>query len=149
MIVHLELWILGLLAAVAGLVMLSNFFRVPYPVFLVLGGLALGFIPAVPELELAPDLVLLIFLPPILYSAALFSSPQDLKANLRPIALLSIGLVLLTTVIAAVVAHTAIGFSWGAAFVLGTVLAPTDPVAATGIADRIGMPRRIVTILEG
>ena len=67
---HLELWILGLLAAVAGLVMLSNVLRVPYPVFLVLGGLTLGLIPAVPDVELPPDLVLLVFLPPILYSAA-------------------------------------------------------------------------------
>ena len=69
---HLELWILGLLAAVAGLVMLSNIFRVPYPVFLVLGGLALGIVPIVPDIELPPDLVLLVFLPPILYSAAFF-----------------------------------------------------------------------------
>ena len=146
---HLELWILGLLTAVAGLVMLSNILRVPYPVFLVLGGLALGLIPIVPDMELPPDLVLLVFLPPILYSAAFFSSPRDLRANLRPIGFLSIGLVLVTIVTVAVVAHLAIGLPWGAAFVLGTVLAPTDPVAATAIAARLGMPRRIVTILEG
>ena len=146
---HLELWILGLLAAVAGLVMLSNVLRVPYPVFLVLGGLALGLIPAVPDVELPPDLVLLVFLPPILYSAAFFSSPRDLRANLRPIGFLSIGLVLVTIVTVAVVAHVATGLPWTAAFVLGTVLAPTDPVAATAIAARLGMPRRVVTILEG
>ena len=146
---HLELWILGLLTAVAGLVMPSNVFRVPYPVFLVLAGLALALIPIVPDIELPPDLVLLVFLPPILYSAAFFSSPRDLRANLRPIGLLSIGLVLVTIVTVAVVAHLAIGLPWGAAFVLGTVLAPTDPVAATAIAARLGMPRRIVTILEG
>ena len=146
---HLELWILGLLAAVAGLVMLSNVLRVPYPVFLVLGGLTLGLIPAVPDVELPPDLVLLVFLPPILYSAAFFSSPRDLRANLRPIGFLSIGLVLVTIVTVAVVAHAVTGLPWGAAFVLGTVLAPTDPVAATAIAARLGMPRRVVTILEG
>ena len=146
---HLELWILGLLAAVAGLVMLSNFFRVPYPVFLVLGGLALAIVPIVPDIELPPDLVLLVFLPPILYSAAFFSSPRDLRANLRPIGFLSIGLVLVTVVTVAVVAHAATGLPWAAAFVLGTVLAPTDPVAATAIAARLGMPRRIMTILEG
>src|ERR687895_1542994 len=146
---HLELWILGLLAAVAGLVMLSNVLRVPYPVFLVLGGLTLGLIPAVPDVELPPDLVLLVFLPPILYSAAFFSSPRDLRTNLRPIGFLSIGLVLVTVVTVAVVAHAAIGLTWGAAFVLGTVLAPTDPVVATAIAARLGMPRRVVTILEG
>ena len=146
---HLELWILGLLAAVAGLVILSNILRVPYPVFLVLGGLALGLIPAVPDVELPPDLVLLVFLPPILYSAAFFSSPRDLRANLRPIGFLSIGLVLVTIVTVAVVAHVVTGLPWAAAFVLGTVLAPTDPVAATAIAARLGMPRRVVTILEG
>ena len=146
---HLELWILGMLAIVAGLVMLSNVFRVPYPVFLVLGGLALGLIPIVPDIELPPELVLLVFLPPILYSAAFFSSPRDLRANLRPIGFLSIGLVLVTVVTVAVVAHAVTGLPWGAAFVLGTVLAPTDPVAATAIAARLGMPRRVVTILEG
>src|SRR3712207_2795918 len=109
---HLELWILGLLAAVAGLVMLSNFFRVPYPVFLVLGGLVLAIVPIVPDIELPPDLVLLVSLPPILYSAAFFSSPRDLRANLRPIGFLSIGLVLVTVVTVAVVAHAATGLPW-------------------------------------
>jgi monovalent cation/hydrogen antiporter len=146
---HLELWVLGLLAAVAGLVMLSNRLGVPYPVFLVLGGLALGLIPLVPEIGLPPDLVLLIFLPPLLYSAAFFSSPRDLKANLRPIASLSIGLVLLTTVTVALVAHFLVDLPWAAAFVLGAIVSPTDPVAATAITGRLGAPRRIVTILEG
>src|SRR5215203_2444672 len=146
---HLELWVLGLLAAVAGLVMLSNRLGVPYPVFLVLGGLALGLIPIVPELGFPPDLVLLIFLPPLLYSAAFFSSPRDLKANLRPIASLSIGLVVLTTITVALVAHLLVGLPWAAAFVLGAIVSPTDPVAATAIAGRLGAPRRIVTILEG
>jgi monovalent cation/hydrogen antiporter len=146
---HLELWLLGLLAAVAGLVMLANRLGVPYPVFLVLGGLALGLVPIVPEIGLPPDLVLLIFLPPLLYSAAFFSSPRDLKANLRPIASLSIGLVLLTTLTVASVAHLLVGLPWAAAFVLGAIVSPTDPVAATAIAGRLGAPRRIVTILEG
>ncbi len=146
---HLELWVLGLLAAVAGLVMLSNRLGVPYPVFLVLGGLALGLIPIVPEIGLPPDLILLIFLPPLLYSAAFFSSPRDLRANLRPIASLSIGLVLLTTVTVAVVAHLVVGLPWAAGFVLGAIVSPTDPVAATAIVGRLGAPRQIVTILEG
>jgi NhaP-type Na+/H+ or K+/H+ antiporter len=146
---HLELWVLGLLAAVAGLVMLSNRLGVPYPVFLVLGELALGLVPIVPEIGLPPDLVLLIFLPPLLYSAAFFSSPRDLKANLRLIASLSIGLVLLTTITVALVAHLVVGLPWAAAFVLGAIVSPTDPVAATAIAGRLGAPRRIVTILEG
>jgi Na+/H+ antiporter len=146
---HLDLWVFGLLVAVAALVMLSNVSRVPYPVFLVLGGLALGFIPVVPNLELPPDLVLLIFLPPLLYSSAFFSSPRDLKANLWPIASLAIGLVLLTTVTVAVVAHWATGLPWAAAFVLGAIVSPTDPVAATAIVRRLQAPRQIVTILEG
>jgi Na+/H+ antiporter len=146
---HLELIIFGLLVAVAGFVLLSHILRVPYPIFLVVGGLALSLVPGLPSIELPPDLVLLIFLPPLLYSAAFFSSPYDLKANLAPIALLSIGLVLLTSVTVAVVAHIAIGLSWPAAFVLGVVVSPTDPVAFMAIAERLGMPRRILTILEG
>ena len=91
----------------------------------------------------------MLFLPPLLYSAAFFSSPRDLKANLRPIASLSIGLVLLTTVTVALTAHLIIGLPWAAAFVLGAIVSPTDPVAATSIAGRLGAPRQIVTILEG
>jgi monovalent cation/hydrogen antiporter len=146
---HFELVVFGLLVAVAGLVLLSDVLEVPYPIFLVLGGLALGFIPGVPEIELAPELVLLIFLPPLLYVSAFFSSLRDLKANIRPIGLLSVGLVALTTVVVAGVAHFVVGLSWPVAFVLGAIVSPTDPVAATAIAERLGVPRRIVTILEG
>ncbi len=146
---HFELVVFGLLVAVAGLVLLSDVLEVPYPIFLVLGGLALGFIPGVPEVELAPELVLLIFLPPLLYVSAFFSSLRDLKANIRPIGLLSVGLVALTTVVVAGVAHFVVGLSWPVAFVLGAIVSPTDPVAATAIAERLGVPRRIVTVLEG
>ena len=146
---HFELVVFGLLVAVAGLVLLSDVLEVPYPIFLVLGGLVLGFIPGVPEVELAPELVLLIFLPPLLYVSAFFSSLRDLKANIRPIGLLSVGLVALTTVVVAGVAHYIVGLSWPVAFVLGAIVSPTDPVAATAIAERLGVPRRIVTVLEG
>ena len=146
---HFALVVFGLLVAVAGLVLLSDVFDVPYPIFLVLGGLSLGFIPGMPELELEPDLVLLIFLPPLLYSAAFFSSLRDLRANIRPIGLLSVGLVALTAVVVAGVAHWVVGLSWPVAFVLGAIVSPTDPVAATAIAERLGVPRRIVTVLEG
>jgi len=146
---HLELIIFGLLVAVTGLVALSHVLRVPYPIFLVIGGLALSLVPGLPEIELPPELVLLIFLPPLLYSAAFFSSPRDLRANLRPIALLSVGLVLLTAVTVAVVGHAVMGLPWAAAFVLGVVVSPTDPVAVATIAERFGLPRRVVTILEG
>ena len=146
---HFELVVFGLLLAVASLVLLSDILEVPYPIFLVLGGLVLGFIPGVPEVELAPELVLLIFLPPLLYVSAFFSSLRDLRANIRPIGLLSVGLVALTTVVVAGVAHFVVGLSWPVAFVLGAIVSPTDPVAATAIAERLGVPRRIVTVLEG
>src|SRR3954453_1280203 len=130
---HLEFMIFGLLVAGTGLVLLSQILRVPYPVFLVVGGLVLSLIPGLPEIELPPDLVFVIFLPPLLYSAAFFTSPRDLKANLRPIALLSIGLVLFTTGAVAVVAHAVIGLPWMVAFVLGVIVSPTDPLAVSVI----------------
>jgi len=149
MLAHLELIIFGLLVAVTSFVLLASISRVPYPVFLVVGGLALSLVPGLPAIELPPDLVFLIFLPPLLYSAAFFSSPRDLKAQIRPIALLAIGLVLLTTVTVAVVGHVAIGLSWPVAFVLGVIVSPTDPVTVASTAERLGLPRNIITILEG
>lgn len=146
---HLELIILGLLVAIAGIVVLSNVSRAPYPIFLVIGGLTLSLFPGLPEIELPPELVLLIFLPPLLYSATFFSSPGDLKAQLRPIAFLSLGLVLLTAATVAVVGHLFIGLPWPVAFVLGVVVAPTDPVAVLATAERFGLPRNVLTILEG
>ncbi len=147
---HTELVLTGLLFAVVILVTAARVLNVPYPVFLVLGGLAAGFVPGVPEVRLAPDLVLLIFLPPLLYSASVFTSLRDLRQNVRPIALLAVGLVLATCLAVAVIAHTVIdGMSWPVAFVLGAVISPTDPVAATAIAGKIGVPRRVVTIIEG
>src|SRR5215217_5410858 len=149
MLAHLELIIFGLLVAVTSFVLLASISRVPYPVFLVVGGLALSLVPGLPAIELPPDLVFLIFLPPLLYSAAFFSSPRDLKAQIRPIALLAIGLVLLTTVTVAVVGHVAIGLSWPVAFVLGVIVSQTDPVTVASTAERLGLPRNIITILEG
>lgn len=146
---HVEIVFFGLLVAVAGLVLVANLLNVPYPILLVIGGLGLGFIPGMPEIELAPELVLVIFLPPLLYASAFFSSLRDLRANIRPIGLLAVGLVALTAVAVAGVAHWVIGLSWPIAFVLGGILSPTDPVAATAIAQKLGVPRRIVTVLEG
>jgi NhaP-type Na+/H+ or K+/H+ antiporter len=100
--------------------------------------------------ELDPELVLLIFLPPLLYSASVFTTLRELRQNIRPISLLAVGLVLATCVAVAAVAHAVVpGLSWPAAFVLGAIVSPTDPVAATAIAGRIGVPRRVVTIVEG
>lgn len=123
--------------------------RVPYPILLVLGGLALGFAPGLPEIDLPPDLVLVGVLPPLLYGAAFFTSLRDLRANVRPVGLLAVGLVLLTMIMVAVVAHELVGLPWAAAFVLGAVVSPTDPIAATAIMHRLRAPRRIVHVVEG
>ncbi len=123
--------------------------KVPYPILLVLGGLVLGFVPGLPRVQLDPDLVFLLFLPPLLYVSALFTSWRDFRANLRPISLLAIGLVLMTTGVVALVSHAVLGLPWTAAFVLGAIVSPTDAVAATAIAQRLGVPRRIVMVLEG
>src|SRR4029453_12179902 len=138
------------MVAVGGLSVLAGTVRMPYPIVLVLGGLVLGFMPGVPRAELPPDLVLVLFLPPLLYQAAFFSSPRDLRANARAITLLAVGLVLVTMSAVAVVAHTLVGgLPWAAAFALGAIVSPTDPLAATAIARRLGVPRRLVTVLEG
>jgi len=141
--------ILGLLLAVAALATLATRLGVPYPILLVLGGSALGFVPGLPSVELDPELVFLLFLPPLLYVSALFTSWRDFRANIRPISLLAVGLVLMTTFVVAAVVHTVIGIPWVAAFVLGAIVSPTDAIAATTVAQRLGVPRRIVTILEG
>lgn len=142
--------ILILFVAVAALAALAQRLRVPYPILLTLGGLALSFVPGLPHVALTPELVFLIFLPPILYAAAWFTSWRDFKANWQPISLLAFGLVLATTVVVAVVARALIpGLPWAAAFVLGAIVSPPDAAAATAIIQRLGVPRRIVTILEG
>ena len=138
-----------LLAAVGALLFLAPLTRVPYPILMVLGGLVLSFVPALPDFELPPDLVLIAFLPPLLYSAAYFTSLRDLRANIKPIGALAVGLVAATTAAVAAVAHYAVDMPWDAAFVLGALVSPTDPLAATSIARRLGVPRRIVTIVEG
>jgi CPA1 family monovalent cation:H+ antiporter len=134
---------------VAALATLANRIGVPYPILLVLGGLVLGFVPGLPRVELEPDVVFLLFLPPLLYVSAIFTSWRDFRMKLRTISLLAVGLVLMTVCAVAAVAHWAVGLPWGAAFVLGAIVSPTDAVAATAIAQRLGIPRRIVTILEG
>ena len=147
---HLDLVLLAVLSAVSVLLIVAYHSQVPYPILLVIGGAALGFVPGIPDVQLNPDVVLIIVLPPLLYAAAFFSSLRELRDNLREISLLAIGLVIFTMVGVAVVAHEVIdGMSWEAAFVLGAVVSPTDPVAASAIASRVGAPRRYVTIVEG
>lgn len=142
--------IMALLAAIVILVWLANRFGVPYPMMLMAGGLLLAIVPWTPTIELDPEIVLVVFLPPILFQAAQITSIRDFRANFRPISRLAVGLVVATTLVVAVVAHLVIpGISWPAAFVLGAVVSPPDAVAATAIFQRLGAPRRIVTILEG
>ncbi|HEU0247959.1 MAG TPA: Na+/H+ antiporter [Gaiellaceae bacterium] len=141
---------LALILAVATMLAVAPTLRIPYPILLVLGGLAIGVVPGMPEFELEPELVFFGVLPPLLYSAAFFTSLRELRATARPIGLLAVGLVLVTTVGVAVVAHTFVdGLSWASAFVLGAIVSPTDPLAATSIARRLGVPRKLVTIVEG
>jgi monovalent cation/hydrogen antiporter len=144
-----ETFILVLFLSVAGLNVLARWLDIPYPITLVLGGLALGVVPGMPRIDLEPELVLLIFLPPLLYAAAFFSDLRALRAELRPISLLAIGLVAATMAVVAVVAHEAIGMSWPMAFALGAIVSPTDPIAATTVLRRLGAPRRLVNVVEG
>ena len=147
---HIELVVLFLLVTVAVLTALARVLGLPYPILLVIGGSLVGFAPGVPDVQLEPDLVLLIFLPPLLFNAAYFSSVRDLRAHARAITLTSIGLVLLTMCSVALVAHAAIdGVPWAAAFALGAIVSPTDPLAAVAIMRRLGAPRRINIVIEG
>ena len=142
--------LLALLVAATALLVLVPKVRVPYPILLVLGGLVLGFLPGFPDVELPPDLVLVGVLPPLLYGAAFFTSLRDLRVNARPVGLLAFGLVLLTMVVVAVIAHAVVpGLPWSSAFVLGAIVSPTDPIASTAIMERLGVPRRIVNVVEG
>ena len=130
-----ELVLVSLLVSVAVLSAAARAVNIPYPIVLVVGGLVLGFVPGIPDVHLEPELVLVLFLPPLLYSAAFFANLHELKRDLRPISLLAVGLVLATMCAVAVVAHVLIdGLSWAAAFTLGAIVAPTDPIAATAIA---------------
>jgi monovalent cation/hydrogen antiporter len=147
---EIEPLLLALVVAVAGLSVLARLVRVPYPILLVLGGLVIGFLPGMPDVEMPPELVLVAFLPPLLYWGGFFSSPRDLRADARSISLAAVGLVLATTAAVAVAANAAVdGLGWAAAFALGAIVSPTDPLAATAIGRRLGVPRRLITVLEG
>jgi CPA1 family monovalent cation:H+ antiporter len=146
---HQELQLLVLLASGAALLVLAGPLRIPYPILLVLGGLLIGFGPGVPKVTMPPEVVLVGVLPPLLYLQAYSTGVRELRRNIRPISLLSIGLVIVTMAVVAVVAHAVAGLSWAEAFILGAVVSPTDPIAATSIAERLGVPRRLIDIVEG
>ena len=137
-------------AAVAVLAVVACKLALPYPIVLVISGLALSFVPRLPEVRLNPEIVFYFFLPALIYPAALFTSWRDFRRNLRPILLLAIGLVLATTVVVAWIAHAIVPtLPWAAAFALGAIVSPPDAIAATAIIRRLGVPHRIQAILEG
>jgi CPA1 family monovalent cation:H+ antiporter len=140
-----------LLSFVFGLGLVARRLNVPYPIVFVIGGFLISFIPILPaELNLDPNFIFFIFLPPLLYIQAVYTSWRDFQFYLRPILLLAIGLVAATTVIVAYVAHAIIpGLPLTAGFVLGAIISPPDAIAASAIAKRLGLPRRVVTVLEG
>jgi NhaP-type Na+/H+ or K+/H+ antiporter len=136
--------------AVAGLSALARRLSLPYPIGLVLGGALLGFVPGLPEVRLDPEVVLLVFLPPLLYGSSIFANVNNFRGDLRWLALNTVGLVLVTMGAVAWVAHALIpGLPWAAAFVLGAIVSPTDPLAAATIMRRLDVPRRLVSAVEG
>ncbi len=145
-----DLLIAGLLVAVAGLSALARHLSVPYPIVLVIGGALFGFVPGLPEVKLDPEIVLVVFLPPLIYGASIYANFNDLRANLRALTLSTVGLVLATTCAVAWATHALIpGLPWEAAFVLGAIVSPTDPLAAATIMRRLDAPRRLVSSIEG
>jgi monovalent cation/hydrogen antiporter len=139
-----------LLAVVTALAEVTDKIRIPYPILLVLAGIGIGLVPGLPPIQLNPEIVFLIFLPPILYAAAWTTSWPDFKKAKRPITLLAIGCVIFTTCAVAYIAHLFIpDLGWPEAFVLGAIISPPDAVAAAAATKGLGIPKRVVTILEG
>jgi len=138
-----------LLIALVVLVTVARRLKVSQPIVLAIGGLVLALFPRLPKVKLEPDIVFLLFLPPLLYWEAINSSWRDFRENWRPISLLAIGLVFTTTMAVMVAAHFLLGFLWGPAFVLGAVLGPTDTVAAAAILERFNLPRDLIAVLRG
>jgi Na+/H+ antiporter len=138
-----------LLAVLAGTALLARRINVAPAILLLVIGIALAFVPGVPSLDLPPELVLLVVLPPLIYSASVAMSWREFKSNLRPIVLLAVGCVIFTAFMVAAATHYLIGLPWNIGFLLGAIVAPPDVVAPLAIARRLGLPRRILVILEG
>lgn len=142
--------VLLLLLFVIGLALLARRLHLVFPILLTVGGLCIGFIPGLPDVTLEPSIVLLVFLPPVLYSAAWYTNWSDFRRNIEPIVVLALGLVLATSIGIALVAHAFIpGFTLAMGLLLGAIVSPSDAVAATAVMKTLAVPRRIVTILEG
>ena len=138
-----------LLAVLAGTALLARRISVAPAILLLLTGIALAFVPGMPSIELPPELVLLVVLPPLIYSASVAMSWREFKSNLRPIVLLAVGCVIFTAFAVAAATHYLIGLPWTVGFLLGALVAPPDVVAPLAIARKLGMPRRILVVLEG
>src|SRR5687768_16206741 len=142
--------LLALFIAVAALVTIARRVGIAYPIFLMIGGLVLGVVPGVPRIHVDPDVIFLTVLPPLLYIAAYFTPVRSLRENVGTVSFLAVGLVIATALAVAVVARALIpGITWPVAIALGAIVAPPDAIAATAVAARLAVPRRIVTILEG
>src|SRR5881296_2727496 len=142
--------VLFLMMCAVALGWVARHFKFPYPIALVIGGALLGFVPRLPQLQFDPQFLLVLVLPPILYQAALLTSWHEFKANIRPIGLLAIGLVIATTLAVGATLKLLIpDIPWAAAFVLGAIVSPPDVAAATAILSRLNIPRRVVVVLEG
>jgi CPA1 family monovalent cation:H+ antiporter len=141
---------IGLLIGIVLIAIVADRLRIAYPILLVVAGIGVALLPLKHRIELQPDLVLLVFLPPLIYDASLDTSARELRAQWRPILLLAVGLVVVTMTTVAVVIHTLVGgMSWAVAFALGAIVSPPDSVAATQIAGKLGLSRRLVIILGG
>src|SRR5437016_10600227 len=138
-----------LLIVIASVAVAETRLRIPSAILLMLTGVILALIPGLPTVELAPELVLLLVLPPVIYSSAVAMSWREFRFNLRPISLLAVGCVVFTTVAVAIAAHWLLRLPWPVGFVLGAIVSPPDAVAPLSIARRLQIPRRILVILEG
>src|ERR1700730_17434406 len=138
-----------LLVVVAAVAVIAIRLKIPPAILLVLTGVGLALVPGLPSVELAPELVLLLVLPPVIYSSAVAMSWREFRFNLRPIALLAIGCVVFTTAATAAAMHMLLGLPWGPGFVLGAIVSPPDALAPLAIARRLQVPRRLLVILEG
>src|SRR6476659_8500131 len=148
MIETIQVFVL-LLAVVAAIAVIANRLRIPPAILLVLTGILLAIVPGLPPVELAPELVLLLVLPPIIYNSAFLMSWREFQFNLRPITLLAVGGVVFTTAAVATAAHWVMDLAWPIGFILGAIVSPPDAIAPLSIARRMEIPRRIIVILEG
>src|SRR5476649_89463 len=141
--------LLFMLAVLAAVAVAAKRLNIAPSILLVVAGIGMAFVPGLPKVELAPELVLLVILPPLIYSAGVAMSWREFRFNLRPIIMLAFGCVLFTTCLVATAAHYLLNFDWSVGFLLGAIVSPPDVVAPLAIARRLGLPRRVVVVLEG